>query len=66
VNVAPEMSQAEWKSIKFNMPGDRILIGNQRMCILMDGFADAKRRILEKKKKTPTEQAASSCLTSDD
>jgi COMPASS component SWD2 len=69
VNVAPdrakELSKAEWKSIKFNMSGDRILIGTDLgMCILLDGFTGAIQRILLGN--DPTEQAAISCFTSDD
>jgi COMPASS component SWD2 len=69
INVAPdrakELSQAEWKSIKFNVSGDRILIGTEKgMSVILDGFTGAIQRIIVGQ--NPTERNAVSCFTPDD
>jgi COMPASS component SWD2 len=62
---AKELSQAEWTSIKFNVAGDRILIGtNHGMSIILDGFTGAILRIMIETR--PTTRNAVSCFTPDD
>jgi COMPASS component SWD2 len=51
VNVATDrakqLSQDNWTSIKFNISGDKLLIGTEKgMCILLDGFTGAILRVL--------------------
>jgi COMPASS component SWD2 len=69
VNVAPErakeLSQAEWKSIQFNISGDRILVGTAKgMSVILDGFTGAIQRIVAGP--NSTERNAVSCFTPDD
>jgi COMPASS component SWD2 len=69
INVEPdrakELRQAPWKSIQFNVAGDRILIrtGNG-MSIILDGFTGAIQRIIGGQ--YPTERNTVSCFTPDD
>ena len=69
INVVPErakeLSQAEWKSIKFNVSGDRILIGTEKgMSIILDGFTGVIQQIIIGH--IPTERNAVACFTPDD
>ena len=62
---AKELSRSTWKSIKFNVAGDRILIGTKNgMSIILDGFTGAIQRIIVGQ--NPTELNAVSCFTADD
>lgn len=59
------LSQADWTSIQFNLPGNQILIGaEQGMCILLDGFEGTVQRVLVEPRET--KRSAVCCFASDD
>ena len=69
INVVPErakeLSQGAWTSIKFNVAGDKILIGTENgMSLILDGFTGVIQRIIAGQ--NATERNAVSCFTPDD
>ena len=69
VSATPErvqaLSQAEWSSIEFNLPGNQILIGaEQGMCVLLDGFEGTVQRVLAEPGET--KRSAVCCFSTDD
>ena len=69
VNATPDrakaLSQSDWSSIEFNLPGNQMLVGAENgMCILLDGFEGTVQRVLVEPKET--KRSAVCCFTPDD
>lgn len=64
---AQALAQQPWKSLKFNGPGNQILVtGGEGLCALLDGFEGTIQKVLMSPVTTAQRNPAVACLSSDD